>query len=79
MAVTERFQGEGIGWRLAEAAPAKARRVKARRVVLHTSPKLVAATNLYRKLGFVSIPNDRAAAEYRRPTITMQLTLTERS
>ena len=78
MAVTERFQRQGVGRRLAEAALAKARQMKARTVLLHTSPKLVAATNLYRKLGFVSVPSDPAAAEYRRPTITMRLVLTGR-
>jgi len=78
MAVTERFQGRQIGRRLAEAAIAKAKEKKAKTVILHTSPKLVAAVGLYSRLGFASVPPDPAAAQYQRCTITMKLDLTKK-
>ncbi len=75
MAVTEKFQGQQIGRRLAEAAIAKARELKARSVILYTSTKLEAALSLYRKLGFVEARGDAGAKQYERCTIKMRLGL----
>ncbi len=78
MAVTEAFQGRGIGRRLAGDAIARAREWGAERLWLQTSPVLNQAVALYRDLGFRRVkegpfPDDR----YSRPTFTMVLELNE--
>jgi len=78
MAVTASVRGGGIGRRLALAAIDHARTAGARRVILLTSNKLVAATRLYRSLGFRPVRlSCRIPNPYRRPSRAMQLDLLE--
>lgn len=76
MAVTVKWRGRGIGRRLGEEAVRVGRGMGARRIVLHTSPRLKAAIRLYRSIGFV---RDRTmvaeSIPYRRETIRMVRTL----
>lgn len=72
MAVTEKFQGRQIGKKLALTAIGFAVSKKAKVIVLETSNKLMAALNLYKKLGFEQIPNDHPE-KYKRCTIKMKL------
>ena len=72
MAVDETFQGKGIGEKLAIAAIAKAREKNATKIILYSNTKLVAAINLYRRLGFVEVALD---GPYKRSDIKMELTL----
>ncbi|MCA6432674.1 MAG: GNAT family N-acetyltransferase [Cytophagales bacterium] len=71
MAVDETRQGKGIGEKLAIAAIAKAREKNATKIILYSNTKLVAAINLYRKLGFVEVALD---GPYKRSDIKMELT-----
>lgn len=52
MAVSPTVQGLGIGFRLGEAAIAKAQALGARRLYLESNTKLTPALQLYHKLGF---------------------------
>jgi DNA-binding MarR family transcriptional regulator len=74
MAVTENSQGLQVGKRLAVAVIDLAKASGARTLILHTSPKLVAANALYRQLGFAPTTTDRSKT-FRRPTIAMKLNL----
>lgn len=78
MGVLAKAQGQQIGRGLLLAALEYARSQKAKAVVLHTSPKLTAAMNLYRSAGFVDIPFDPSEREHHRPSIKMRLELTEK-
>ncbi|GGG42163.1 bifunctional helix-turn-helix transcriptional regulator/GNAT family N-acetyltransferase [Hymenobacter glacieicola] len=74
MAVSPAAQGLGIGWRLGEAAIAKARSLGAQRLYLESNTKLAPALSLYHKLGFrktVSGP----PSPYERCNIQMELLL----
>jgi len=74
MAVTEKHRGQHIGARLARAAIDKAAELGAREVFVATSVKLEAATNLYRKLGFVEIDIPSFYIQkFKRLTIYMKL------
>ena len=72
MAVDENFQGKKIGEKLAIVAIATAKVMKATKVILYSNTKLVAAIQLYRKLGFVEVELD---GPYKRSDIKMELTL----
>lgn len=72
MAVDKRFRGKKIGQALAEATIQKAKELKAEKIILYSNTKQVPAIALYRKLGFVEIPNDGL---YERGNIKMELTL----
>jgi DNA-binding MarR family transcriptional regulator/predicted GNAT family acetyltransferase len=76
MAVDERVQGKQIGQKLLETSIQKAKEAQARTMTLETNTKLVKAINLYRKLGFVSIPLDAGKpADYQRVNLKMKLDL----
>ena len=76
MAVAPEYHGKYIGYKLALAVLARAKKHKARAVVLQTSPKLISANRLYDKLGFKKIDKPPVnLPAYRRKTITMILNL----
>ena len=75
MAVTEKARGFQVGKRLALAAIEHAQALKAHKVLLFTSPKLIAANALYRQLGFKPVPKPQAEMPFRRPSIAMELQL----
>ncbi len=74
MAVTEKAQGRQAGKKLALAAIGFAYSKGAKTLYLETSRKLIAAVNLYEKLGFEYVPHN-AESKYKRETIKMKLDL----
>lgn len=74
MAVTENYQGKQIGKKLALTAIGYAYEKGAKKIVLETSPKLVSAINLYKKLGF-EILNEMNGTNYKRTLFKMELEL----
>ncbi len=78
MAVAPQARRRGVGRRLALEAIDRARLLGAKRIVLLTSRRLVAANALYRSLGF-SLVHDEESSEsrYMRPSISMKLELSE--
>jgi ribosomal protein S18 acetylase RimI-like enzyme len=72
MAVDERFQGKKIGRALADAAITRAKDNGAEKIFLYSNTLLVAAVNLYMKLGFLEVPLD---GPYQRTNIKMELLL----
>jgi N-acetylglutamate synthase-like GNAT family acetyltransferase len=56
MAVTNKYQGQGIGKKLLEVCLNKAQSVGAQYVELASHKKLARAIHLYKKLGFKEIP-----------------------
>lgn len=72
MAVPGKFQGKKIGRALAEAAIEKAQTLGAKKIILYSNTRQVPAIALYRKLGFIEIPNDGL---YERGNIKMELAL----
>lgn len=75
MGVDEKAQGKKIGYRLAEAAIAKAREQGADQVVLYSATLLKPAIGLYRKLGFREVP--LADSHFERCDIKMALSLSK--
>jgi len=75
MAVTEKARSLQVGKRLALAAIEHAKARKARKILLFTNPKLIAANALYRQLGFKPLSVSRAEIPFRRPSIAMELSL----
>nr|WP_249665308.1 bifunctional helix-turn-helix transcriptional regulator/GNAT family N-acetyltransferase [Mucilaginibacter sp. Bleaf8] len=73
MAVSPKAQGMGMGWMLGNAAIAKARELKAKRVYLESNTILKPAINLYHKLGFKKITG--VPSPYERCNIQMELML----
>ena len=74
MAVTESFQGAGIGRRLLEKVVAEARASGAHRLYLETNRKLAPAIRLYESLGFRHIPPERVVpSPYARANVYMEL------
>ncbi|HSI71239.1 MAG TPA: bifunctional helix-turn-helix transcriptional regulator/GNAT family N-acetyltransferase [Gillisia sp.] len=76
LAVHEGYRHKGIGGALVEKAISRARALKAKKLVLYTSPLLVAANNLYHLKGFTQIENDEPG-KYIRQSIKMQKNLIE--
>ena len=74
MAVTEKAQGKQIGKKLALAVIEFARSKGVEQLVLETSDKLVAAVNLYEKLGFEKI-NENSGSKYTRTVFKMVMEL----
>jgi GNAT superfamily N-acetyltransferase len=78
MAVTESFQGAGIGRRLLGSVIAEARAAGARRLYLETNRKLGTAIRLYESLGFRHLPIERIVpSSYARANVYMELNLDE--
>lgn len=75
MGVDEAFHGKKIGWKLAERILEIARKKGFKKVVLYSNTKLVAALNMYQKLGFREIPVEEG--RYERSTIKMEIVFDE--
>jgi DNA-binding MarR family transcriptional regulator/predicted GNAT family N-acyltransferase len=73
MAVSSKFQGNGLGWLLGKAAVDKAKSLGAKKIYLESNTLLEPAINLYRKLGFKEIAG--VSSPYKRTNIQMVLTL----
>lgn len=71
MGVVPAAQGKKVGWNLAKAILEKAKDLKAEKVVLYSSRKLVPAINMYRKLGFKEVVPE--AGKYSRCDIKMEV------
>lgn len=74
MAVPEIYQGKQVGKKLALTAIGYAYERGAAKIVLETSPKLINAINLYKKLGF-EIVNEDNLSNYKRALFKMELKL----
>ncbi len=71
MAVTEKFQGHGLGKRLLEHSIELAKELGANTLILYSNTKLITAIALYRKFGFTEAPLDSEL--YERANIKMTL------
>lgn len=74
MAVTEKAQGKQIGKKLGLTAIGFAVSKRAKKLVLDTNHKLTSAMQLYRELGFVTVPFEYDD-KYKRELIRMELNL----
>ena len=74
MAVAETARGKGIGFRLGQAAIAKARELGAKTLFLESNTVLEPAIRLYQKLGFRKVVGQ--PSPYERCNIQMELSLT---
>lgn len=73
MAVSEKFQGLGIGRKLMDKAIQQATQIKLDKLVLYSSTELSPALNMYIKYGFRFVPKDDHPTS--RANIKMELTL----
>ena len=73
MAVTESYQGFGIGQKLLVHCIAEAKKLGAKKIILYSNTVLSTALNLYRKHGFIE--DDLDKAHYKRANIKMKLEL----
>ncbi|MFZ6009781.1 MAG: GNAT family N-acetyltransferase, partial [Bacteroidota bacterium] len=71
MAVSDLFQGKGIGYALGMHCIAAARMTGMRKIELLSNTVLTPAINLYRKLGFQEVPLPQTG--YQRANIKMEL------
>jgi DNA-binding MarR family transcriptional regulator/GNAT superfamily N-acetyltransferase len=71
MAVTERYQGLGIGHKLLAAAILEFRRSGAKQLFLETNKKLARAVALYEANGFRQAPRPSGASHYQRSNMYM--------
>lgn len=71
MAVTERYQGLGLGRRLLEAALKEFHARQGRRLFLESNSALAPALKLYEQMGFVHQPATRPDSHYRRANVYM--------
>ena len=71
MAVTQRYQGLGIGRRLLEAAIQQFRKIGARELFLESNRKLTPALRLYESSGFHHAPRPGEASHYQRSNVYM--------
>lgn len=74
MAVSPRVQGQGLGYRLGQAAVQRARELGAARLYLESNSVLTPAISLYRKLGFQPVANP-PASPYARANVFMEMYL----
>ncbi|MEM9227108.1 MAG: GNAT family N-acetyltransferase [Verrucomicrobiota bacterium] len=72
MAVREDLHGHGIGHILMDSVLQRARKMKARKLLIVSNSKLVGALHLYRKFGFneIAVPQSK---EYARADVMMEL------
>lgn len=70
MAVTEKYQGAGIGTKLLEHSLAAAKDMGAKKVILYSNTTLGSAIHLYSKFGFIEVPMDKS--QYLRSNIKME-------
>ncbi len=76
MAVTEKARGKQAGKKITEFIINRARERKAKKLFIETSPKLITAYNLYKKLGFIQVPYEKGTkSHYKRMSIKMELQL----
>ncbi len=73
MAVEEKFIGKDIGNTMMLFCIAEARRMHLDKLILHSNTKLGPAIHLYRKYGFIEVPD--FVSEYKRADIKMELLL----
>lgn len=73
MAVTEKYQGMGIGRKLLEFCIEKAKNIGTEKLILFSNTRLVPAIELYQKYGFVESALD--PGHYERANIKMELHL----
>ena len=73
MAVSEEHQGQKIGNRMLDFCIEKAKALQATRIILYSNTMLLPAIHLYKKYGFVEVPNNNS--EYKRSNIKMALEL----
>jgi DNA-binding MarR family transcriptional regulator/N-acetylglutamate synthase-like GNAT family acetyltransferase len=59
LAVHKDHRRKGIGSALVDKAISRARTLRADKLILYTSPLLVAANNLYHRKGFIQVENDQ--------------------
>ena len=76
MAVTEKAQGNGVGYCLLQAMIEEAKKRKARIISLETAEQLKAAKALYKKSGFLQATGERTHPDFGRKTFRMELKLT---
>ncbi|MEW5923438.1 MAG: GNAT family N-acetyltransferase, partial [Candidatus Zixiibacteriota bacterium] len=72
MAVAEKWRGRQAGNKLTTTLIDRARKAGAERIFLETSPNMIPAISLYKKLGFVNCENI-IPPRYERESITMML------
>ena len=70
MAVTEQYQGEGIGKMLLEHCLAVAKSNNIETLILYSNTILKSAINLYRKYGFEEV--ELEVGQYKRANIKMK-------
>jgi len=73
MAVSPICHGKGVGYKLGKAVIEKAKVLNAKVIFLESNTILKSALHLYRKLGFVEVPNHNSP--YERSNIKMELVL----
>ena len=64
-----------IGKKMGLTAIDKARKLKAKKIMLESNKSLTPALNLFRSLGFVNICADHHTSIYRRVNVTLELKL----
>jgi len=73
MAITDKYQGKGIGKKLLYYCIDKVKNLKASKIILYSNTKLIPAIELYKKCGFIEVYLD--SSEYERANIKMELSL----
>lgn len=75
LAVTEKYKGLKLGRRLMQVAIDKCKAIGAKQIILYTAKKLEVAYNLYLRLGFVEIMEEKP--KYIEADVIMELDLTK--
>ncbi|MDH5474732.1 MAG: bifunctional helix-turn-helix transcriptional regulator/GNAT family N-acetyltransferase [Cyclobacteriaceae bacterium] len=72
MAITEKAQGKQVGKKLGLAILERAKRLKAKKLVLESNKILKPALNLYERLGFKFVYKDFSTSAYQRANVYME-------